>query len=501
MFQVPLLSLLILLPLFWGVLLGLCARRMETCRNLALAGALLELILAISLLWLSGGQHSGPGSWLFWEDLAWLPALGIRYTLGLDGVSLLLVILTAFLQVICVLISWRRIDDRPALYYFLLLLMQSGVNGLFLAQDLFLFYLFWELQIIPMFFLVGIWGHERRIAASLKFAIFSFSGSLLLLVGVLGLYAVHASQTGNNTFSLAALAAHPPAMQAQLWIMAAFLIGFGVKIPLIPLHTWLPEAHTQAPTAGSVLLAGVLLKTGAYAIFRVALPLLPLAASRVSGLIILLGLIGLFYAAWAARAQIDLKRLVAYSSIAHLGLVMLGLAVWNRLSLNGALLQMINHGLSTSALFIMAGMLQERLGSRRLAEMGGLWGAMPRLSAFFLFFAMASLGLPGLNNFVGELLILLGAYQAHPAAALAGFVGLLWGVIYILHMVQETLFGPRRKEANPPDLNGREILVLGIFAALILFIGLHPGPVLDLIEPTVNAMLNQGPALAGNAAL
>jgi NADH-quinone oxidoreductase subunit M len=490
-FRVPLLSLLILLPLIWGAVLALCARRTEVCRNLALAGALLELILTMGLLWLPGSQSAAQDAWLLWEDQAWLPALGIRYTLGLDGISLLLVLLTALLQVICVLISWRQTAERPALYYFLLFLMQCGVNGLFLAQDLFLFYLFWELQIIPMFFLVGIWGHERRIFASLKLVLFSFGGSLLLLVGILGLYALHGGQTGQHSFSLAALAAHPPSMQAQLWIMAAFLIGFAVKVPLVPLHTWLPEAHTQAPTAGSVMLAGVLLKTGAYAVFRVAWPLLPLAASRASGLIILLGLIGLFYAAWVARAQKDLKRLVAYSSIAHLGLVMLGLAVWNRLSLSGALLQMINHGLTTSALFILAGMLQERLGTRKLAEMGGLWGAMPRLSAFFLFFAMASLGLPGLNNFVGELLVLLGAYQTHPAAALAGFAGLLWGVIYILYMVQAVLFGPRQSRTELPDIDGREALVLGLLAVLVLFIGLHPGPVLDLMEGPLNALLGQ----------
>ena len=347
-----------------------------------------------------------------------------------------------------------------------------------------------------MFFLVGIWGHERRIAASFKLVLFSFGGSLLLLVGLLGLYALHGAQTGEYTFSLTSLAAHQPSMQAQLWIMAAFLIGFGVKVPLVPLHTWLPEAHTQAPTAGSVMLAGVLLKTGAYAVFRVALPLLPLAASRFSGLIILLALIGLFYAAWLARAQEDLKRLVAYSSIAHLGVVMLGLAVWNLLSVSGALLQMLNHGLSTTALFVLAGMLQERLGTRRLSAMGGLWGAVPRLSAFFLFFAMASLGLPGLNNFVGELLVLLGTYQTHPVAALAGFAGLLWGVIYILHMVQAVLFGPGQDRTGLPDLNGREALVLGMLASLVLFIGLYPGPVLDLIEKPVSAMLGQGIGLA-----
>ncbi len=498
MLPVPLLSLLIILPLAGGVAMLACGRRPEVCRALALAVSLVELVLVASLLGLAVGA-AGKGAWLLWEDRAWLPALGIRYTLGLDGVSLLLLLLTALLQVLCVLVSWRQISNRPGLYYFMLLLLQAGVNGLFLAQDLFLFYLFWELQLIPMFFLVGIWGHERRIYASLKLVLFTLGGGLVLLLGILGLYAVHGSQTGQYTFSLIALASAPPAGAVQFWLMAAMLIGFAVKVPLVPLHTWLPDAHTQAPTAGSVMLAGVLLKTGAYAIFRVALPLLPLAAARYAGILMVLALAGVFYAAWVARAQEDLKRLVAYSSIAHLGLVVLGLAVWNLLSVSGAVLQMINHGLSTSALFILAGMLQERLASRRLADMGGLWRAMPVFSAFFLFFAMASLGLPGLNNFVGELLVLLGTYQAHPVAAAAGFAGLAWGVMYVLRMVQATLFGPIREDRGAgelKDLGGREVLVLGALAAGVLFIGLHPGPVLDLIEGPVAALMHGGLRLA-----
>ncbi|MCB2190629.1 MAG: NADH-quinone oxidoreductase subunit M [Deltaproteobacteria bacterium] len=496
MLAVPLLSLLVLLPLGGGLLALACGTRLRAARGAALVVSLVELALVGGLLAWAESPATGQGAWLLSESRAWLPALGIGYRLGLDGVSLLLVLLTALLQVLCVLVSWRQIEDRPGLYYFLLLVMQTGVNGLFLAQDLFLFYLFWELQLIPMFFLVGIWGHERRIYASFKLVLFTLAGSLMLLLGILGLYAAHGAQTGEYTFSLAALASAPPAAGIQTWLMAAMLIGFAVKVPLVPLHTWLPEAHTQAPTAGSVLLAGVLLKTGAYAIFRVALPLLPSAASLAAPVLIGLALAGVFYAAWIARAQEDLKRLVAYSSITHLGLVVLGLAAWDLLSVSGAVLQMINHGLSTSALFIMAGLLQARLGTRRLADMGGLWGAMPRFSAFFLFFAMASLGLPGLNNFVGELLVLLGTYRVYPAAAVAGFVGLAVGVMYVLGMVQATIFGPAKPDASLPDLNAREALILGVLAAAVLFIGLHPGPVLELIEGPVRAMLHPGSQVA-----
>lgn len=490
MLAIPLLTLLIMLPLAGGGVLLFCGKRLETCRAVALAVSLLELALVAGLLALPAGLSSGKGTWLLWEDYAWFPALGIRYTLGLDGVSLLLILLTALLQVLCVLVSWRQISDRPGLYYFLLFLMQAGINGLFLAQDLFLFYLFWELQLIPMFFLLGMWGHEERIYASLKLVLFSLSGSILMLLGVLGLYTLHGSLSGQYTFSLASLAASPPAGSVQLWLMAAFLAGFAVKVPLVPLHTWLPDAHTQAPTAGSVFLAGVLLKTGVYAIFRIAFPLLPLAMVQVAPILMVLALFGVFYAAWVARVQEDLKRLVAYSSIAHLGLVVLGLAVWNLLSVSGAVLQMINHGLSTSALFILAGMLQDRLASRRLADMGGLWHTMPVFSAFLLFFAMASLGLPGLNNFVGELLVLVGTYQAYPLVAVAGFAGLAWGVMYVLKMVQATLFGPSREQQELKDVSGREALILGVLAAAVLFIGLYPGPVLELIEAPVGALLH-----------
>jgi NADH-quinone oxidoreductase subunit M len=286
---------------------------------------------------------------------------------------------------------------------------------------------------------------------------------------------------------------HPPfGHVTEILLFLAFLLAFGIKIPLIPVHTWLPDAHTEAPTAGSVDLAGLLLKTGVYALFRFAIPLFPYAAKLFTPLLLTLAVGGLFYAAWIALAQTDIKRLVAYSSISHMGMIIIGVTIWNSLTLNGAILQMVNHGLSTSALFIMVGMLDERIHSRKFADLGGLWGRMPVYSVFFLFFALSSLGLPGLNNFVGEILILIGTFKARPVIAILGFSGIVFGVIYILRMVQDALFGEARKEHVLWDVNSREVVILASLALAVLFVGLHPGPILEILEHPVQAMV--GPA-------
>ena len=368
--------------------------------------------------------------------------------------------------------------------------------GLFLATDLLLFYLFWEIQLIPMFFLIGIWGHTNRVYASVKFILFTFGGSLFMLIALVALYVIHGHQTGVYTFSLALLMQTTLSPAVEAWLYAAFLLAFAIKIPLVPVHTWLPEAHTEAPTAGSVDLAGLLLKTGFYAFFRFAIPLFPKAFQATIPLIIGLGLFGMFYSAWIALAQTNIKRLVAYSSIGHMGMMVVGLGIWNLLTLSGSFLQMINHGISTSALFAMVGMLDERLGSRDFADLGGLWKKMPVFSAFFLFFALSSMGLPGLNNFVGEILILIGAFKAWPLIAILSFVGIVLAVIYILRMVQDTLFGEARREHDLWDVKPREILILVMLALPVLFIGLHPGPILRLFESSIIFMLHQTPLLA-----
>jgi NADH-quinone oxidoreductase subunit M len=374
----PWLTILIFLPLV-GSFLALCfARRPVLCRWTSLWVSLAEFLLVAWLFTLNlQWQSWSTGKWLLAEDYPWIESLGIRYSLGLDGINLMLALLTAFLTVLCVLVSWKEINTRVGTFHFFLLFMETSIMGVFLATDLFLFYLFWEIQIIPMFFLIGIWGHEERVYATVKFILFTLAGGLFMLIALIGLYLVHGAQTGQYTFSLYELIQTPLSRSTEFWLYAAFLLAFAIKIPIFPVHTWLPDAHTQAPTAGSVILAGLLLKTGAYALLRFGFPLFPAAARFSVPLLLVLGLIGLFYAAWVALAQKDLKRLIAYSSIGHMGIVIIGIAVWNTITLSGATLQMINHGLTTSALFILVGMLDERVHTREIAPSFSFSGWLP----------------------------------------------------------------------------------------------------------------------------
>jgi NADH-quinone oxidoreductase subunit M len=500
----PILTIIIFFPLVGGFLCLATGNRQLLCRSIALVTAVIELALVIYLFSFNFHAVAGPtGTWILVEDYSWIPSLGIRYSLGLDGISFLLLLLTAFINVLCVLISWRAIAHRVGSFHFFLFFLESSIMGLFLATDLFLFYLFWEVQLIPMFFLVGIWGHERRVHAAIKFALFTLCGGLLMLVAIIGLYLLHGAQTGVYTFAYTQLMQTHLSPSTQFWLYAAFLLAFAIKVPVVPLHTWLPDTHTHAPTAGSLDLAGLLLKTGFYALFRFAFPLFPDAARASVPVLIGLGLVGLFYASWLALSQIDVKRLVAYSSIGHMGIMVVGLAVWNMMTLSGSILQLINHGLSTTALFVMIGMIDERLHSRKFENLGGLWHKMPVFSAFFLFFAMASLGLPGLNNFVGEILIIIGTFQAHPLIGILSFIGLVFGVLYILRMVQGTIFGVPVKEHVHIlyDLNFREGLTLTMLALPVLFIGLHPGPVLRLLDQPIQHLLTQFSALGVGALL
>ncbi len=491
----PWLSLILFLPLVGAVLALMFQRRPQVCRWTSLIVALADLILVISLFALKLQPQSGPaGKWLLAVDAPWIARFGIRYSLGLDGISLMLILLTTFLTVLCVLVSWRQITDRVGPFHFFLMVMETGVLGVFLATDLFLFYLFWEFQIIPMFFLIGMWGHEKRTYATVKFILYTLFGSLLMLVALIALYFHHGAQTGQYTFALNQLVHTKLSKTAEFWIYSAFLLSFLIKIPVFPVHSWLPDAHTEAPTAGSVILAGLLLKTGAYALIRFAFPIFPVAAGYSVPLLLGVGLVGLFYAAWIALSQKDIKRLVAYSSIAHMGIVVIGIAVWNAVTLSGAVLQMVNHGLTTSALFILVGMLDERAHSRELADFGGLWGKIPYFSGFFFLFSMASLGLPGLNNFVGEFLVLIGTFRSWPVVAGIGFAGLVFTVIFVLWLVQGTLFGQTRslriRESILPDLTAREAVILIPLAAAVIFLGCYPRPVLDLFQGPVEGLVS-----------
>jgi NADH-quinone oxidoreductase subunit M len=490
----PWLSIILFLPLLGSFLALVFVRRPHLCRWTSLGVALADLALVVGLLAgnLQGGFGPG-GKWLLFEDLPWIERFGIRYTLGLDGISLVLVLLTVFLTVLCVLVSWKQVTARVGAFHFFLMLMETGVLGVFLASDLFLFYLFWEVQLIPMFFLIGVWGHENRVYATVKFILYTIAGSLLMLAALIVLYLIHGTQTGQYTFSLSQLIQTRLPLATEKWLFAAFLLAFAIKVPLVPVHSWLPDAHTEAPTAGSVILAGLLLKTGAYALLRFGFPLFPTAARMSVPLLLGLALVGVFYAAWIALAQRDIKRLVAYSSISHMALVIMGTAVWSSLTLSGAVLQMVNHGLTTSALFILVGMLDERVHSREVERFGGLWSKMPVFSAFFLFFSMASLGLPGLNNFVGEILILIGTFSSWPRVAALGFAGLFFTVVFILWVVQRTLFGetrdPQIRGQAILDITAREAAILVPLAAAVLFIGLSPGPVLSLLQGPVGGLV------------
>ncbi|HYQ60884.1 MAG TPA: NADH-quinone oxidoreductase subunit M, partial [Desulfatiglandales bacterium] len=489
----PWLTIILFLPVVGGLPALFFASRPTLCRYTSLVTAVLNLLLVVTLFALGLQVEAWPnGNWLLAEDLPWIESLGIRYSLGLDGISLMLILLTAFLTVLCILVSWKEIQTKVGGFHFFLLLMETSMIGVFLATDLFLFYLFWEVQILPMFFLIGIWGHEERVYATVKFILFTLAGSLFMLIALIGLYLVHGAQTGQYTFSLYLLYQTSLGRSTELWLFAAFLLAFAIKIPVFPFHTWLPDAHTQAPTAGSVILAGLLLKTGAYALLRFGFPLFPAAARSSVPLLLVLGLIGLFYAGWIAFAQKDLKRLVAYSSIGHMGIIVIGIAAWNTLTLSGATLQMINHGLTTSALFILVGMLDERVHSRQLADLGGLWNKMPVFSGFFLFFGMASLGLPGLNNFVGEFLVLVGTVKKMPTVTWLGFAGLFFAVVYILRAVQRTLFeetrGERLRGQVLWDITPREALILAPLTIAVLWIGFHPQSILNLFAGPVEGL-------------
>jgi len=487
----PILTLLVFLPLCGSLLLFALRRSDSLVRGGALAFALAELALCIRILPgvnLAAPRAGAPAGFFLFEDAAWIERFGIRYTLGMDGISLVMALLTAFITVIAVLVSWKGIKERLALYYSLLLALQCGIQGVFLSLDLFLFYLFWEAMLIPMLFLIGIWGHGRRVYSAVKFFLYTFLGSLLMLVAIISLYLMHGAQTGSYTFSLAGLMQTEVPYGIGLWLYAAFLLSFAIKFPVFPLHTWLPDAHTDAPTAGSVILASLLLKTGAYGLIRFAYPLFPEAAAAFTPVLYLVAVFGISYGAWVAFAQTDMKRLVAYSSVSHMGFVALGIAAWSPVALSGALMQMVNHGVTTGALFAVVGMLDERTHSRELSSYGGIWGKVPVLSFFFLLFCMASAGLPGLNNFIGEFLVLVGAFRVSPAAALGAFLGIVLTLVYTVRLVQEVLFGQENRPLELKDLSPREAGVLAVLALAAVYLGVHPDPVLDLFRAPIELL-------------
>jgi NADH-quinone oxidoreductase subunit M len=480
------LAAIILLPFAGGLLAWAFGSRGASARWLCLVTLVLDLVMTLATL---VPRHEG---WIEQLDWPWIPQLGIRIHLAVDGVSLLMVLLTLLLGIVSVLASWSEITERVGFFHLNLMWSLVGVLGVFLALDLFLFYFFWELMLVPMYFLIGIWGHERRTYAAIKFFLFTQASGLFMLLAILGLWWVHHRATGQYTFDYLALLGTPMTRSTARWLMLGFVVAFFVKLPAVPLHTWLPDAHTEAPTAGSVILAGLLLKTGAYGLLRFVVPLFPGAASAFAPIALIVGVVGILYGAVLAFAQPDLKRLVAYTSVSHLGFVLVGIFSGSILALEGAVMQMICHGLSTGALFMLAGSLQERLHTRELARMGGMWSAVPKMGAVGMFFAMASLGLPGLGNFVGEFLVLVGTWQHHPVIAVLAAVGLVPATIYSLWLVQRVFHGPRHDVWTTHDLSARDLVAQALLVAGILWLGLYPQPVLD----EVNGALGHLPAYA-----
>lgn len=490
-----LLVILLFLPLVGALLLTMVWEKPSTVRAIALGTGLAELALACVMFSFQKGVPTigAPPGFFLYLDSPWIEPFGIRFILGMDGISLLLVLLTALVSAVALLVSWRSVTERTALHYLLILVMETGIIGVFLSLDLFLFYLFWELMLIPMFFLIGIWGHGRNIYSAVKFFLYTLVGSLLMLLAIIGVYLLHGDQTGNYSFALTELVRTSIPEVTGLWLYSAFLIAFAVKFPLFPLHRWLPDAHTDAPTAGSILLAGLLLKTGAYGLIRFGYPLFPESARIMTPVVMTLAIVGILYASWIAFAQRDMKRLIAYSSIGHMGFVALGIATWRPVALSGALMVMVNHGITTSALFALVGMLDERAHTRNIDAFGGLWGKIPRFSFFFVLFAMASAGLPGLNNFVGEFLVLAGSFRVTPLATGLAFLGIILPLVYMVRVIQELLFTEERVPTVMTDLSLREGGMLAVLAVLDLYLGLHPAPLLDIIHLPVSLLIGVPP--------
>lgn len=475
--------------LFGGGLLAWALGRWypQASRWVSLLALTTDLVLALDL-WKRHADAvglSGNGPWITAVNLAWIPQLGIRFHLALDGLSLLLVVLTLFLGLMSVVTSWREIKTHVGFFHFNLLWVLAAALGVFLALDLFLFAFFWEMMLVPMYLLIGIWGHENRAYAAIKFFIFTQASGLLMLVAIIALAMIHYADTGVLTFDYFQLLHTPLSPAIATWLMLGFLAAFLVKLPAVPFHAWLPDAHTQAPTAGSVILAGVLLQTGAYGLLRFIVPLFPHAALRFTPIALTIGVIGILYGAFQAFAQTDLKRLVAYGSVSHMAFILLGVFTWNALALQGSVMQMLASGLSTGALFMLVGSLQERIHTRDMTKMGGIWSIAPRMGAIGMFFAMAALGIPGLANFPGEFLTLLATYRAHVALTILATAGFVPATIYALTLVQKTFHGKKSQDMVFVDYSVREMSMMSVLMLIVIWLGVYPQSVLSLASPAL----------------
>ena len=496
------LILYILIPTVAAPLAWLFARRSPAlARWTGVAGTAIPLVL-LTAQWIAkasamqtafAARGSGPsglvaGSWIAHIQATWIGSLGISFFLAADGLTVIMLLITFSLGLFAVLCSWRGITERVGAFHFMILWTVAGLAGVFLSLDLFLFYFFFEMMLIPMYFLIAVWGHEKRVYAAIKFFIFTQVSGLLMLVAIIALVVIHERATGVYTFDFTQLLGTKMASGTAFVLMLGFFAAFAVKLPAWPLHTWLPDAHTEAPTAGSVLLAGVLIKIGAYGMLRFMVPLFPDAAHQFRTTALILAVIGIIYGAVMAYGQKDMKRLVAYTSVSHMGFVLLGVFAWNSLALQGVILQVVCHALSTGALFIMVGGLQDRIHTRDMDRMGGLWQVAPRMGGTAMFFALASLGLPGLGNFVAEFLILVGVWQVSHWAAVLGAVGLVFATVYALWMMQRAFQGEETHSWSFADLTRREVGVFGVMIAGLVLLGFWPQPLITTASQTVDGL-------------
>jgi NADH-quinone oxidoreductase subunit M len=487
--EIPVLSIVVFLPLL-GSLLLLLLRGQKALKVVALLFSLATFVISLALY---VGWKQGEAGMQFMESIPWVPDLGISYTVAVDGLSLFLVLLTTFIMPLVLLFSWNSVHDQLKTYLVLMLLLETAMLGVFVALDLVLFFVFFEASLIPMYFLIGRWGGPRRVYAALKFFLYTATGSAFLLAAIIALGYLYKQQTGAWSFNVLDLYTLGLPANIQTLLFFGFALAFAIKVPLFPFHTWLPDAHVEAPTGGSVILAAILLKMGTYGFLRFSLPLFPEPTQRFAPLFLILALIGILYGALVALAQKDVKKLVAYSSVAHLGFVMLGIFALQTQSVSGAVLQMVNHGLSTGALFLLVGFLYERRHTRMLDDFGGIWKFMPVYAAIALITFMSSAGLPGLNGFVGEFAILLGTAQTSVGFAVLGTMGIILGAWYLLWAFAKIFKGPSNSPANAElkDLSLREVVIMAPLVVMFIVIGLFPNLVLSKVNPSVDALLAQ----------
>src|ERR671912_482318 len=489
------LSLIVFLPLVGALLVLLLGGRGDRhdreplIRNVAM---LFSLATFAATLWLWSRFDASSADYQFIEQYAWMPQFGIQYLIGVDGISLFLLVLTGFLTPLALLSSWDSIHKNVKAFSFFVLALEAAMLGVFVSIDLFLFYVFWDAMLIPMYFLIGIWGYDRRVYAAVKFILYTMAGSVLMLIAIIGLAYAHAAVNGAPSFNLLDLYNVQLARRTEFWMFLAFALAFAIKVPLFPFHTWLPDAHVQAPTAGSVILAGVLLKMGTYGLVRFAFPLFPTAAVDFAPLIAVLAVIGIVYGALVAMVQPDMKKLVAYSSVSHLGFVVLGICAMNLQGMQGAVYQMLAHGVSTGGLFLIVGMLSDRRHTRLISEYGGLKTVTPRLTAVFLLITLASICLPPLKGVIGEFLIMLGAFRWDWRWAALAATGVILSAIYMLWMVQRAFYGPvGEKNATLPDLSVREWCAAAPLVAAAILMGVLPTLFLRPMEPSVTRVVQR----------